>query len=101
MTMLPIVVQMLENYLSTRHKGEWLAGPEFTAADIMMSSTLGLLDFSCQSPTEVPAILTSDKYPVAAAYWDRLQVWHVISRLTAQWHNETCKTLHSVCNGIP
>ena len=83
---------MLEEYLSTHHKGEWLAGPEFTAADIMMSSTLGLLDFSCQSPSEVPVILTADKYPVTAAYyWDRMQVWHASFCLTAPWHDVVCK----------
>ena len=66
--LLPTNVQPLETYLSTHHKGEWLAGPKFTAANIMMSYTLGLLTFTSQSPAEVPAILTGDKYPVTAAY---------------------------------
>ena len=65
---------MLEDHLRGHHKGEWLAGPEFTAADIMLSYTLELLKFASQSPAEVPAVLTADRYPEAAAYWDRLQV---------------------------
>ena len=92
-TMLPIIVQMMENYLSTHHRGEWLAGPAFTAADIMMSYTLGLLTFTSQSPAEVPAILTADKYPVTVAYWDRLQVWHATPCVL-----QTCG---SVCHAVP
>ena len=65
---------MLEDHLSSRHKGEWLAGPDFTAADIMLSYTLELLKFASQAPAEVPAVLTAERYPQAAAYWGRLQV---------------------------
>ena len=75
---MPSNMQMLERHLSDHHKGEWLAGPEFTAADIMMSYTLGLLRFTSQSPAEVPVILTADMYPVATAYLNRLHVWHMI-----------------------
>ncbi len=53
-------VQDLEAHLSKKHKGEWLAGPQMTAADIMLSYTLGLMTYSHTGPqTPAPKVRTS------------------------------------------
>ena len=52
-----VIVQDLEAHLSSKHKGEWVAGPKLTAADIMISYTLGLLTYSTTGPhTPAPQV---------------------------------------------
>ena len=79
--MVKVLLQVLEDHLSRKHKGEWIAGPDFTAADIMLSYTLELLHFASTPPAEVPVILTAEKYPEAAAYWQRMQVHKAMHRV--------------------
>ncbi|KAK9863105.1 hypothetical protein WJX84_003577 [Apatococcus fuscideae] len=67
-------LQDLEDYLSTRHKGDWVCGSQLTAADIMLSYTLGLMTYSTAGPyTSAPQVLKASDYPVLTAYWERMQ----------------------------
>ena len=94
--MFSVLLQVLEDHLSTKHKGEWIAGPEFTAADIMLSYTLELLHFASSPPAEVPVILTADKYPEAAAYWQRMQVREAMRIVNFSSSIRTCGD-HLIC----